>query len=161
MAATKVHDETEEAAAGPGTGTNGTEHTSSSLLTFEDILAADDTRFETVEVPEWGGRVRVASLTGEQRGVVFAAIRAHGKQIKDEDEAQSIFYARVIAASLVDETGKHVGKQSMALSLTKKNAAALNRIYRVCSRLSGIGEDDEEQAKNDLKATPSSEDGSD
>ncbi len=131
------------------------------LLSFDEIIDADDIQTEYVDVPEWGGRVKVISLTGEERGKVFAAIRAHGKQIKDEDEAQSIFYARVIAASLVDENGNRIAGQSKAMALTKKNAAALNRVYRVCARISGIGQEEEDQAKQDLKATPSESSGTD
>lgn len=150
---TAVHEATEEATAGE-THSNG-------LLSLDDILAADDIQAEYVDVPEWGGRVRVVSLTGEERGKVFAAIRLHGKQIKDDDEAMALFYARIIAASLIDETGKHIAGQSKAEALTKKNAAALNRVYRVCARLSGISDEDAEKAKDDLKANPSASSGTD
>jgi hypothetical protein len=133
----------------------------SGLLTFDDIVAASDIRYEYVDVPEWGGRLKLKSLTGEERGKVFTAIRAHGKQIHDEDEAQSIFYARVIAASAVDEDDKPVIGQKNALALTKKSSSALNRVYKVCARLSGLGDEEIEKAKDDLKRTPSDDTGSD
>lgn len=133
----------------------------SGLLTFDEIVAANDIQYDYVEVPEWGGRLRVKSLTGEERSKVFAAIRAHGKQIHDDDEAASIFYARVIAASAVDEDDKLVIGQKNALALTKKNAAALTRVFKVCARLSGLGDDEIEKAKEDLKRTPSDDTGSD
>lgn len=153
MAATRPVDAPASAA-----GANGHQ---SNLLTFDEIVAAQDIQHDYVDVPEWGGRVKVKSLTGEERGKVFAAIRAHGKQIHDEDEAQSIFYARVIAASMVDEDDKLVIGQKNALALTKKSSAALTRVYKVCARLSGLGDEELEKAKSDLKETPSSDTGSD
>lgn len=159
-AKTAVHEATEEDTA-TEVHANGHTPTMPDLLSFDDIIAADDIQTEYVSVPEWGGRVRVRSLSGEERGHALAAMRAHGKQIKDEDEANTFWYARIIAESLIDGAGKRIAGQSKALALTKKNGAALTRIYKVCARLSGIGQEEEEQAREDLKADPSDSSGTD
>ncbi len=44
------------------------------LLTKDDILGADDLATEDVEVPEWGGCVRVRALTGTERDAFEAAM---------------------------------------------------------------------------------------
>src|SRR5688500_4275564 len=99
-------------------GANGLKH-DDGVLSLDEILAADDIQTAYVSTPEWGGsgRVKVKSLTGEERGKVFAAIRVHGKKINDEDEANSLFYARVIAASLVNEANDAIGTQKHAEAL--------------------------------------------
>jgi hypothetical protein len=131
------------------------------LLSLQDIIAADDIQTEYVEVPEWGGTVRVRGLTGEERNRVFGAIRVYGKQIKDEDEANTQFYARVIAASLIDDNGKLIAGQNAVPALLKKSGAALNRVWQVCRRLSGFTDEEVEAAKESLKTTPSDASGGD
>ena len=49
------------------------------LLSKTAILAAQDLQTEDVEVPEWGGAVRVRSFTGRERDVFEAGmIRGEG-----------------------------------------------------------------------------------
>jgi hypothetical protein len=43
----------------------------------------------------------------------------------------------------------------------KKNGAALTRLFTVAQRLSGIGQDEEDEVIDDLKTTPSGDTGSD
>lgn len=139
----------------------GANHHVRGLLTLEDIIAADDVQTEYVEVPEWGGTVRVRGLTGEERNKVFQSIRLYGKQIKDDDEASSQFYARVIAASLIDDDGRKIASQNDVPKLLKKNGAALNRVWQVCRRLSGFSDEEVDKAKEDLKTTPNDDIGGD
>lgn len=150
---TKLHDVTAEVPVEPA-GTNG-------LLSLDAILASDDLTYETVPMPEWGGEVRLVSLTGEERNRIAVAMRAHAKKLRSEDEAAIYFQARIILASMVDADGIHIGDQSQAPALMRKNGAALTRLFTVAQRLSGIGQDEEEQAIDDLKTTPSGDTGSD
>ena len=151
---TKLHEATSEVPAEPA-GANG-------LLSLDDLLAIDDVAYETVRVPEWGRDVRLVSLTGEERNRVALAMRAHAKRLKGgEDEATVWFQARIILASMVDAEGAHVGDQSRAEALMRKNGAALTRLFAACQRLSGIGREEEDAAVDGLKATPSGDTGSD
>ena len=129
---------------------------------IDDILAFDDIVYETVDVPEWSRSVRLVSLTGEERNRIAIAAREHGKKLKGgETEAQLYFQARVIAEAMVDADGNHIADQSHAVALMKKNGSALTRLFVVAMRLSGLGQDEEEQATADLKAIPSDDTGSD
>jgi hypothetical protein len=62
---------------------------------------------------------------------------------------------------MVDADGKHIGDPSQAQALLKKNGGALTRLFLVCRRLSGIGQEEEEAAVETLKTTPSGDTGSD
>jgi hypothetical protein len=119
------------------------------LLTLDDILGADDIRTEYVEVPEWGGTVRLRSLTGLERDRIVNA--------SQKDENGPAFYARVVAASLIDDDGKNIADPSAAAKLVKKNAGALFRVWKACARLSGIGDDALDQAEQELKGVPTAD----
>lgn len=130
------------------------------LLTASDILDADDIVAEYVEVPEWGGTVKIMGLSGEARNRVGALMRAEGKKTS-EDEALAFFQMRVIAASMVDEDGKRLFSQNDVHKLAAKSAGALQRVYDACARISGLSETAVEDAKQDLKATSSDDTGTD
>ena len=53
------------------------------LLSKEAILAAQDVVTELVEVPEWGGSVRVRGLTGAERDAFEGeTIQRNGRDVK-------------------------------------------------------------------------------
>ena len=71
------------------------------LLSKAQILAADDTKQETVEVPEWGGEVIVAVMSGHARDRLEASIVG-----KNGGQNLQNIRAKYVAASLVDEKGE-------------------------------------------------------
>ena len=117
------------------------------LLGKEAILAADDIRSERVEIPEWGGEVMVRGLTGAQRDAWESSMsRRVGKQMVPD---MRNFRARLVVLCVVDETGELVFHGGDVDQLAGKSGSALDKIYGVAARLSGISEDDaEELAKN-------------
>ena len=124
-------------------------------MSLGDIVAAQDTRFEYVDTPEWGGRVRIASLTGTERQTLVVAMRKDQKAHGDE-LAMVRFAFRVVVASLVDEDGQHVSDQDVAVEqLADKNMEPTQRVFDACRRLSGLGQEELEQRLDELKATPS------
>ena len=106
------------------------------LLSREAILAHDDLPTEDVEVPEWGGRVRVRGLTGTERdawdGEAVAA-RLKGGMPPN-------WRVRRVAMCLVDERGARLFSDRDVAALGAKNAAVIDRIDDVVVRLSGMAE---------------------
>lgn len=119
----------------------------SKLLSREDILNVKDLVEERVDVPEWGGLVIVRCMTGAERDAFEASIlEVKGKKY---DVNLQNMRAKLIAHSVVDQDGKPLFKESDVRALGQKSAAAMNRIYEVAQRLSGISKEDvEELAKN-------------
>lgn len=119
------------------------------FLTKDEILGADDIKREEVLVPEWGNGVGVIvrGLMGAERDVFEESILdQNGKKTKVKMRNAR---ARLVAMSVVDEKGKLLFSMANVEALGQKNAAALDRIYEVASRLSGISDDDmEELVKN-------------
>ena len=119
----------------------------SEFLSRNEIFKTVDLKTKEIFIPEWGGKVCVRSLTGAERDRFEAETmekRGDGYQANFEN-----LRARLIALSVVDEDGKHLFMAGDVKKLGEKNSAALNRIFEVSRRLSGLtGQDVEDLAKN-------------
>lgn len=107
------------------------------LLTGAEILAADDLPFEDVEVPEWGGTVRVRALRAGER-------REFEKRIEpDSVDSRTL----LVGACLVGEDGKQLFTPEQFASLAAKSSVPIVRLLKVCMRLNCIGDAEEEAKK--------------
>ena len=101
-----------------------------------DILAAADLLYEDVPVAEWGGTVRVRGLTGRERDAFEAAVAStKGKDVKLN--LQNV-RARLVALSVVDADGARIFDERDIGALGEKSAQALERVFQVAMRLSGL-----------------------
>lgn len=117
------------------------------LLTREQILQFDDANYEEVQVPEWGGSVRVKAMNGTERDAFEASLfETRGKQqVMKMDNIR----AKLVARTVVDENGQPIFGVGDIEALGKKSAAALDRVFTVSQRLSKITDTDiEELTKN-------------
>lgn len=129
---------------------------SNKLLSREEILGANDLPTEDVEVPEWGGSVRVRTLTGTERDEFESSIITMKKVKKGKrtvtESAPNLrnIRAKLVARSIVKEDGTLMFPNSEdVFVLGEKSAAALDRVYEVSARLSKITDEDiEELEKN-------------
>ena len=109
------------------------------LLGKDEILAASDMTFEEVDVPEWGGAVRVKSMSGAERDLFESFLT----DIKGKDVKQNFnnVRAKLVACTAVDENGSLLFDVIDVAALGKKSAIALNRVFQVAQKLNGIGQD--------------------
>lgn len=127
----------------------------SQYLTKELILQAQDIQREEVQVPEWGGVVLVCGLNGKQRdGLEASMIEGKGK---NANVNLTNLRAKLAARSIVDEDGKRVFSDEDIPALALKSALALNRVYEVAQRLSGITQEDVEELTKNSEAAPSAD----
>lgn len=117
------------------------------LLTRGEILAALDLPTEDVEVPEWGGCVRVRGMTGAERDRFEASVvEMRGKSARVD---MVNLRAKLAATCMVGEDGQRLFAEQDVEALGAKSAAALSRVFEAAQRLSGLtGADVEELAKN-------------
>jgi hypothetical protein len=120
------------------------------FLTRAEMLAVSDILVEDVHIPEWDTYVHVRGMTGAQRDAYEDASLSMPDKKK---QTRAFIYkdarARLVAWSVVDENGKRVFSDADIPRLSEKSAAALQRIFNVAMRLSGISEEDiEELVKN-------------
>lgn len=113
----------------------------------DEILALDDLAVEAVDVPQWQRILHVRGMSGSERDRFEASMfTGEGKQRRFT--ADNI-RARLVAYTTVDERGKRIFTDDQVAALGAKNAAALNRLFAVAQRLSGISDGDvEELEKN-------------
>jgi hypothetical protein len=121
-------------------------------LTKQNILDAQDLKTETVAVPEWGGEVIVRGMTGAERDRFEASI----VQTKGKDQTLNMVNIRAKLASLTicDEDGKRLFTEADIAKLSGKSASALQRIFAVAQKLSGIGEADVKELAEGLQENP-------
>lgn len=127
------------------------------ILSRDEILAADDVVKELVEVPEWGGSVWVRTPTGAARDDFEASL------LSSNGDARSKYRnirARFCAQSICDDSGALLFSARDVEELGKKSAAALDRVFTVAQRLSGMTAEELKEIEGNLPGEGSSSSGS-
>jgi len=125
------------------------------VLDRNAILEAKDLPTETVDVPEWGGQVIVRTLTGEERDQYEASmfeVVGDGANREVVPKMENL-RATLAALSIVDEDSKRMFDVSEVHLLGQKSAAALDRVFDVAKRLSGLSEEDVKELMEGLDET--------
>lgn len=128
------------------------------LLSREAILEADDTRYETVECPEWGGDVRLKSIRGTQRDAYEASLveeRGNSRKMNLRNAR-----AKLIILCAVDESGRALFTSEDLRQLGNKNAAPLDRLFDAARKLAGMSEEDVKELTENFGATPDDDESS-
>ncbi len=102
------------------------------------ILAADDKKSIEIDVPEWGGSVRLRVMTGSERDK-FEADFVDGKK------SVEMVRAKLVAKCLVDEHGERLFAETEIPSLSDKSASVLDRLFTECMRLNRFSKGDVEE----------------
>jgi len=126
------------------------------LLTPDEISAADDRQWEDVPVPEWGGTVRIASMSGTDRNAYQKQMVVLGSNGRPQGVDLADQYARLLSKCLVGEDFRrlYVTDKQVAL-LGRKNGAVLERLVEVAKRVSGLSDRAVEDAAGKSEETPS------
>lgn len=114
-----------------------------SKLTRDQILQADDKVTEEVSVPEWNGEVTVRNLTGKERDEYEAGIAIQTRNGVKVNLAQA--RAKLLVKTIIDDKGERVFTEKDINALGDKSAQALQRVFEVASRLSGLSKEDVEE----------------
>lgn len=122
------------------------------LLSKEAIFAQNDRKYEDVAVPEWGGTVRVRSLSGEERDA-YEASMVHQVGNKAKANLRNM-RAKLVALSAVKEDGSPMFDQGDVMRLGQANAAALDKLFAAAQRLSGLDDDDVKELEEGFGSAP-------
>jgi len=133
------------------------------LLTKQEIMNARDILTEDVPTPEWAPEgtppeeaatcgVRVRGMTGRERDAFEASlVVGEGKKSKRD---LSNLRARLVGVCLVDDGGRRVFTDTEIQFLGAKSAAALDRVFSVAQRLSGLSAADVEDLEKKSAPAP-------
>lgn len=130
------------------------------LLDRSAILNAQDLMTEDIEVPEWGGSIRLRTLTGTDR---------------DKFEADSVEHrggstrmnlvnmrARLVSLCAVDEEGKLLfASKEDVQRLGGKSSLVLAKLFDKCREMNGMSEAEVEELAEGFDDAPSEDSTSD
>jgi len=119
------------------------------ILTKEAISKVKDLVTEDVEVPEWGGTVRVKMMTAQERDVYELSIYEDEQNNRSENVR-----ARLCVSVMIDEKGNRIFGLNEVKVLGKKSAKAVNRVFEVARKLNAIGDDEVKEIEKNLPETP-------
>lgn len=111
------------------------------FLTRDALLAAPDIEYDSMEVPEWGGSVRLKMLTSRERDAYEASCLRKRHDGTKEFDARNV-RAKLVALCLVDEAGNRLLQEEDIAALGRKSAKALSRVFDRCSAMNGLGAED-------------------
>ena len=127
-------------------------------LTKEQILKADDLPTREVEIPEWGGDVKIRSLSGKERDSFENTCQKRKKGQNIELKGLKVL---LLSLTIVNEDNSIMFTEADLEKLNAKSARALNRLFDAVTEMNGIGEDAVEELRKNLSGVPSDANGSD
>jgi len=129
------------------------------FLGRDAIIDADDRNYDVVDVPEWGGKVRVRGLSGTQRDAYEESLVTTNGNSRKMNLANA--RAKMLVLAVVDKEGRQVFSADDVRALGRKSAAPIERIFDVARRLSGMSDEDVEKLTENFGSDPSDEGTSD
>jgi hypothetical protein len=121
-------------------------------LSRDDILKPRDLKVEEVDVPEWGGIVRVRELTAEAAADYEASMIHVDTKTGTTKPDFTNRRAKLVALSIVDEDGNLMLSPVDVQTLGGQSAVALERVADVAERLSGMNADAVKDAEGNSEA---------
>ena len=113
-----------------------TEPTRKHILTAEEIWAADDIKEELVDVPEWGGQVRVRALTLAQiANVAQRSVKRNPRTNQDETDRELS-----VAMTLIEGMIEPKVTWADYPKLRERSATAVTRIVQAINALGPTSE---------------------
>lgn len=104
------------------------------VLNRDAILTANDLPIEEVDVPEWGGKLKVRGMTASQREA-FESFMINQKSGSNIEGVR----ARLVVYSVLGQDNQPMFTEEDLPALSGKSAQVLDRIAEVAQRLSGLG----------------------
>lgn len=89
------------------------------ILSIDEMFATDDTQYDVVDVPEWGGSIRIGSL---RAGQMLEWVEAN------DGQAKRTAGLRLLVDSLVDADGARIGKKEHIQKFKERDHSVVTRI---------------------------------
>lgn len=113
------------------------------LLSKQDILSAQDTAFEYVDIPEWNGKVKIFGMSLAEH-IEFEKLKSDNNSGVSAD--QIVF---VLSNGIRNEDGTRMFTKDEAKLLLNKNTSVVSKLFSKCAELSRVStEDIKEEEKN-------------
>lgn len=115
----------------------------------DKILNVNDIQEEIVEVPEWNVEILLKGMSGEDRNRILEECVTINPKTKETKTDLKKMYPEVIIACAYDPVTKEkIFSHEDRDALGKKNGKALDIVFKVAAKLSGLNDEVEEAEKN-------------
>lgn len=121
----------------------------SDYLTVDQILDADDLPAEDMDIPEWGGKIKVRGLTGTERDRMEFVLA----EARKNPETANI-RAQLVGRCIVKSDGSRMFDDKKIAALGEKSGAVIDRIFDKVRELSGTKDGQVEDAAEDFGDAP-------
>lgn len=125
------------------------------FLTRQQIFDAEDQEYDVVACPEWGGDVRLRSISGAARD------QYEQSMVEEKGSSRKLNLlnarAKLIVLCAVDENGRQLFTREDIRALGRKNAKPLDRLFDACQTLVGLSDDDIKEMTENFDETPDDE----
>ena len=108
------------------------------FLSASEILAAQDIETVDVDVPEWGGTVRLRAMSGEEAA----------KFVDSLGGKTSTSAVKVVMLCAINEKGDPLFSEEQLELLKKKSLRAILRLQKEVLRINGMSEEAAAETKN-------------
>lgn len=124
------------------------------LITKADIWKAPKRSYEYVEVEEWGGVLRLQTLTGKERDDFEDSLSTQRGSAKAKSNMKNV-RARLIAMVAVDEAGELLFTNSREVeALGDGQVGPLQKVWNVAQAMNGFSDADLASLVVDFEPAP-------
>ena len=127
------------------------------MLTREEILAAKDLKEEIVDIPEWGGTVRIVTMTGAERDSFDALLSK--KRIGDTVDIRGI-RPYLVLLTVHGENGERLFTEVDLPALEAKSGLVIDRLSAIARKLNALTDEEIEARKADFRGDQNESSGS-
>lgn len=121
------------------------------LLTKDQILSAPDLKTEIVDVPLWGGAVRVSEMGGSTYLDFIQAVTPVGADESVSLKIDLTYMATAVAFSVIDDAGEPLFTVADVKRLARKNMKALRTVFAATDRLNILTRAAQEEAEKNFE----------
>jgi hypothetical protein len=114
------------------------------MLNKSDILSPRKPAMESIDVPDWGGKVNIRVMSGADLDQYYSESYT---LVDGEVKANQVnCTARLLVKCICDEDGKRLLEDADAEALGQQGAAILEQLKEVAKRLNKMGGDVEKNS---------------
>jgi len=128
-------------------------------LNRDTVLSATDLEVRILDVPEWGGQIRLKTMDGTRRDMFDAELQK--RRISDNEVDIREMKALLLVLTAVDDSDQMIFELRDVKELNKKSGAVLDRLWDDIRQMNGIGQSNLEEMTKNSAAVQSGSSGSD
>ncbi len=123
------------------------------FLTASEIQQVQELPYEDVEVPEWGGKVRIIGLDAKSAQEISSRLVTLDENGKIANVHINTIMTDLLVRTIAGQDGKPLFKLEDAAALGKKSAKVMRRLFEIAQRLSGITEPEQKAILKNSEGT--------